>query len=129
MTDPIADMLTRIRNAQLVHKPDVTLPYSKLKNQLAEILKSEGYIAAVETVEEERRQFLHLELKYVSRQPMIREIKRISSPGQRVYVPAKRLPYVFDNMGIAIISTSKGLMTNKQARAQKIGGEVICEVF
>jgi small subunit ribosomal protein S8 len=129
MTDPIADMLTRIRNAQMVQKTDIVLPYSKLKNQLAEILRSEGYIAAVKTTTEENRQWLHLELKYVGKQSQIREIKRISSPGQRVYVPAKRLPYVFDNMGIAIISTSKGLMTNKQARAQKIGGEVICEVF
>lgn len=129
MTDPIADMLTRIRNAQMVQKPDVVLPYSKLKNQLAEILRAEGYIASVKTVDEENRQYLQLELKYDRKQPMIRDIRRISSPGRRVYVPAKRLPYVFDNMGIAIISTSKGLMTNKQARAQKIGGEVICEVF
>ena len=129
MTDPIADMLTRIRNAQLVQKSDMTLPYSKLKNQLAEILRAEGYIAAVKTVTEENRQYLHLELKYENRQAAIRDIKRISSPGRRVYVPAKKLPYVFDNMGIAIISTSKGLMTNRQARKQKIGGEVICEVF
>jgi len=113
----------------MVQKPDLTLPYSKLKNQLAQILRAEGYLVGVDTVTEDKRQYLHLELKYTGRQPMIREIRRISSPGRRVYVPAKRLPYVFDNMGIAIISTSKGLMTNKQARAQKIGGEVICEVF
>lgn len=131
MTDPIADMLTRIRNAQAAKKPEVVMPYSKLKHTLADILASEGYIAAVAVNDGDGsvKKGLTLGLKYSAGKPMIRRIDRISTPGRRVYVGVKKLPYVFDNLGIAIISTSKGLMSNKQARKQRIGGEVICEVF
>lgn len=129
MTDPIADMLTRIRNAQLARLTEIVLPYSKLKQHLAEILLAEGYIGTVTTVDTDGKQNLRLEMKYEGKQPAIREIHRISKPGRRVYVGANRLPYVFDGMGIAIISTSAGLMTNTKAREKKLGGEVICEVF
>ncbi|MCW1930386.1 MAG: 30S ribosomal protein S8 [Candidatus Kerfeldbacteria bacterium] len=129
MTDPIADMLTRLRNAQMVRITDIVLPYSTLKHRLAEILAKEGYVTSVSTAETDGKKELKVALKYSAKEPAIHEIRRISKPGRRVYVGAKRLPYVFDGMGIAIISTSKGLMTNKQAREQKLGGEVICEVF
>lgn len=129
MTDPIADMLTRIRNAQRVRKEFVAVPYSKLKNHLADILKSEGYIAGVELEENLGRKTIQLELKYENAEPVIKELKRVSKPGRRVYVGAKNMPYVFDDLGIAVISTSQGLMTNKQARAKKVGGEVLCEIF
>lgn len=129
MTDPIADMLTRLRNAQMVRITDVVLPYSTLKHRLSEILVKEGYLTAAEVIEVDGKKELKLAMKYVAKEPAIHDIRRVSKPGRRIYVGAKRLPYVFDNMGIAIVSTSKGLMTNKQAREQKLGGEVICEVF
>jgi len=129
MTDPIADMLTRIRNALMVGKGEVRLPYSKMKKRLAEILVEEGYVRSADTVEEEGHPELQIELKYVAKQPAIQMVRRISKPGRRVYVAATGLPYVFDDLGIAIISTSKGLMTNKKARMEKVGGEVICEIF
>lgn len=129
MTDPIADMLTRIRNAQAVQKPEVVLPYSTIKHNIANILSKEGYIGEVKKLEEEGHPELRLVLKYTQNKPVIREIRRISTPGRRVYVNVKRLPYVYDNLGIAIVSTPQGLMTNKEARAKKVGGEVICEIF
>ena len=129
MTDPIADMLTRIRNAQLVRKLEVRLPYSKIKEQIATILSDEGYLQSVNTDEERGKKVLVLKLKYVAKKPVIQHIKRISKPGRRIYVGTKELPYVFDDLGFAIISTSKGLMTNKQARSAKIGGEIVCEIF
>lgn len=129
MMDPISDMLTRIRNAQARRKADVVMPYSKLKNQLAKILVEEGFILSAKEMEEGGHRQLKLELKYVANEPVIRNIRRISKPGRRVYLGSKRLPFVFDDLGIAIVSTSRGLMTNKRARKEKIGGEVICEVF
>ena len=129
MTDPIADMLTRIRNAQRVRKETVEVPYSKLKNHLADILKKEGYISDVAVEENLGRKTIQLELKYENAEPVIKELNRVSKPGRRVYVGAKNIPYVFDDLGIAVISTSQGLMTNKQARAKKVGGEVLCEIF
>lgn len=129
MTDPIADMLTRIRNAQRVRKDFVEVPYSKLKSHLADILKNEGYIAGVDVEENLGRKTIQLELKYENAEPVIKELNRVSKPGRRVYVGAKNIPYVFDDLGIAVISTSQGLMTNKQARAKKVGGEVLCEIF
>lgn len=129
MTDPIADMLTRIRNAQMVLKNEVRMPYSKMKERIAEILASEGYLVAVKKEEAGSRQELVLELKYVEKQPAITMLERVSKPGRRVYVDVKNMPYVYDGLGISIISTSKGLMTNKQAVSNKIGGEVICQVF
>lgn len=129
MTDPIADMLTRMRNAQMLRKPEVALPYSKMKHRIADILSQEGYVRTVEKFDVDGRPLLRIELKYVAKQPAIQHVKRVSSPGHRVYLSSKKLPYVFNNLGIAIISTSKGLMTNKQARTEKVGGEVICEIF
>lgn len=129
MTDPIADMLTRIRNAQAVHKPEVVLPYSSLKHRIADILFNEGYVSQVEEAEDNGRKALRIVLKYVEKEPAIHSLQRVSTPGRRVYVNVKRLPYVFENLGCAIVSTSKGLMTNKEARAKKLGGEVLCKIF
>lgn len=129
MTDPIADMLTRIRNAQMVRKESVSLPYSKMKERIAQILKEEGYVRSVNVSEETGRKEIVIDLKYVERKPAIRELKRVSTPGRRVYANKGNLPFVYDNLGIAIISTSKGVMTNREARKQKVGGEVLCEIF
>ncbi len=129
MTDPIADMLTRIRNAQGVKKTEVILPYSKLKYNLAQILVKENYLKGAEKVDAQGKQNLRLELIYDSQGPVIRALTRVSKPGRRVYANHKGLPYVLNNLGIAVISTSKGLMTNKEARQKKMGGEVICEIY
>jgi small subunit ribosomal protein S8 len=129
MTDPIADMLARLKNAMQVRKPDVVVPFSKLKWQLAQILADEGYVGAVEETKDSGKPEIRIELKYNGNTPIIRHIKRVSTPGRRVYVGADQLPYVYDNLGIAIVSTSQGLMTNKKARSQRIGGEVVCEIF
>lgn len=130
MTDPIADMLTRIRNAQAVHQPTVVLPFSKLKQSLAMILQQENYLAGVEKIEQDGQPALSLTLRYLpDGQSVIRALHRISKPGRRVYTQRKTLPYVQNNFGIAIISTSHGLMTNKQARQKNLGGEVICEIY
>ncbi|MFH1426184.1 MAG: 30S ribosomal protein S8 [Candidatus Kerfeldbacteria bacterium] len=129
MTDPISDMLTRIRNSQDAHKSEVLIPYSKMKHQLADILAEEGYIVSAEKEDGIGRPQIKVVLKYAVNEPAIQTIRRVSKPGRRVYVGAKKLPYVFDNLGIAIISTSQGLMTNNKARGEKLGGEVICEVF
>lgn len=129
MTDPIADMLTRIRNAQRVRKDNVAVPYSKMKHHLADILAKEGYIGGVSVEENLGRKTIQIELKYNNADPVIHTLKRVSTPGRRIYVGSKNLPYVFDDLGIAVISTSQGLMTNKEARAKKIGGEVLCEIF
>lgn len=129
MTDPISDMLTRIRNAQMVRKESVSLPYSKMKERIAHILKEEGYVRSATVSEETGRKEIVIDLKYVERKPAIRELKRVSTPGRRVYAGKGKLPHVYDNLGIAIISTSKGVMTNREARKQKVGGEVLCEIF
>ncbi len=129
MTDPIADMLTRIRNAVAVKKPEVVLPYSKLKFNLAKILQAESYIGKVDKVKNGKFDEIRIELKYNNRGPAIRRIQRVSRPGQRVYVSGKELPRVLNGYGIAILSTSQGIMTNKQARKQKIGGELMCEIW
>ncbi len=129
MTDPIADMLTRIRNAQAVKKAEVILPYSKLKYNLAQILVKENYLKNCEKVDAQGKQSLSLELSYDAQGPVIKSLTRISKPGRRVYANHKELPYVLNNLGIAVVSTSKGLMTNKEARQKKMGGEVICEIY
>ena len=129
MTDPIADMLTRIRNAQLVNKNDVIIPYSKLKLNLANILSKEGYISMAEKIDDAGRPIIKINLKYLDNKGAIRNIKRISKPGRRIYANTKNLPYVLDNLGIAVISTSSGLMTNKEARQKNLGGEIICEIY
>lgn len=130
MTDPIADMLTRIRNAQAVSKARVELPYSKVKHNLANILKGEGFIEDVRKTEQANKPTLTIILKYgTDGSAVIRSMQRISKPGRRVYAQNKQLPYILNNIGIAIISTSRGLMTNKQARKEQLGGEVICEIY
>ncbi len=128
MQDPIADLLTRIRNAQQVGKLTVTLPASKVKLSIAKLLESEGYIAGVETCDSIKKT-MTLTLKYFENKPVISEIARVSRPGLRKYVPMSDLPSVRGGLGIAIVSTSKGLMTDRAARALGVGGEVICTVF
>lgn len=130
MTDPIADFLTRIRNAIQVHKDQVACPRSKLKERLAEILQVEGYIAAVSRHTDSHQGTLVLSLRYDDKNnSAISGLRRVSRPGQRAYVPAKDVPKVRNGLGIAIISTSRGLMTDREARKQGIGGEVLCEVW
>jgi len=129
MTDPIADMLTRVRNALAVKKPEIVLPYSKIKHEIAKILKKEGYITEAEKVED-RFNKLKLALLYrADGQPTFSHIKRVSKPGRRVYVSRDKIPYVLNDLGLAILSTSQGLMTNKQARRAKIGGEIMFEIW
>lgn len=126
MTDPIADMLTRIRNAQLAHQHEVVVPYAKLKYALAQVLEREGWITGLAALEQNTK--LKILLKYDQNQPLITSLKRVSTPGRRVYVSRHQLPNVMNNFGTAIISTPKGLMTSREARKAKLGGEVICEI-
>lgn len=129
ITDPISDMLTRIRNAQMVNKFDLVLPYSNIKFSIAKILEKEGYVSKVEQVTETKFPSIRIELSYKDKKnPAIETIKRISKPGRRVYVKSADLPRVLSDIGIAIISTPNGVMTNKEARSRRLGGEVICEV-
>ncbi len=129
MTDTIADMLTRIRNAVAVKKPEVVLPFSKVKFNIAKILEQENYVGAVTKVKEGSFDVLRIQLKYTDQGPAIRHIRRISKPGQRIYVSGKELPRILSGYGTAIISTSSGVMTNKQAAKQNIGGEFVCEIW
>ncbi len=129
MTDPIADMLTRIRNAQAAHKRFVAIPYSRVKHDIATILHEEGYVAGVVVDADEGRRVLMVDLIYQGKSPRISAIKRISTPGQRVYQSYKRMPNVLNDLGIAVVSTPKGVMTNRRARQEKVGGEVLCEVY
>lgn len=128
LIDPISDMLTRLRNAQAVRKSEVILPFSKLKFSLAKILEREGFVAQVEQTTEAGRPVIRAVLKYNRREPAIHMIKRISKPGRRVYMKNDELPRVLSGLGFSIVSTSNGLMTNKEARARKLGGEVLCEI-
>jgi len=127
-TDPISDFLTRIRNAQNAGHATVSAPGSKLKRALAEILRREGYVEKVEEQADGPRRTLVLTLKYLGKAPYIRSVKRISTPGRRVYRGSKELPRVLSDQGLAIISTSAGLLTNKEARRRKLGGEIVCEI-
>lgn len=129
MTDPITDMLNRIRNAQAVRHPTVNIPFSKLKYEIAKVLAKHGFIEKVEQKGRKTKKIFEITLKYQNDTPFISGLKRISKPGQRIYLPSKKIKKVREGYGIAIISTSKGLMTNKESRRQKIGGEVICEVW
>lgn len=130
MTDPIADFLTRIRNATTVRRETVEAPASKLKRGIAEILKREGFIRDYEFVDDGKQGLLRLYLKYgPNKERVITGLKRISRPGRRVYVRKDQLPKVLGGLGIAIISTSRGLMTDKEARKQGLGGEVICYIW
>ena len=130
MTDPIADMLTRIRNANMVSHPSVSMPASKLKVQLAKLLKEEGFITDYSVKEEGKFKVLEIVLKYDAKnKPIITKLERISKPGLRNYSKAKNLPKVLGGMGIAIVSTSKGLLTDRKARKENLGGEVLCYVY
>lgn len=130
MTDPISDMLARIRNAAMVSKPNVELPRSNMKYTIAKILEKEGYVGGVEEFKDGSKPMLRIELKYLgARQPAFESIKRISKPGRRIYAKATELPNVRHGQGIAVVSTPNGLMTNKDAKKRSLGGEVICEVF
>jgi len=131
VTDSISDMLTRIRNAHLVKHQIVQIPVTKMSLAIATILKEEGFIEDFESYQENKREYLLLSLKYIGkfRKSVISEIKRISKPGLRVYVSSKKLPQVLDNLGIAIMSTPKGVMTNLKAKKLGIGGEVLCHIW
>ncbi|GKU76696.1 30S ribosomal protein S8 [Paenibacillus sp. L3-i20] len=130
MSDPIADMLTRIRNANVVRHETVEMPASKVKKQIAEILKREGFIRDAEYIEDNKQGIIRIFLKYgPSQERVITGLKRISKPGLRVYTQSTEIPRVLGGLGIAIISTSKGIMTDKEARQVKSGGEVVCYVW
>ncbi len=128
MTDPIADMLTRIRNASAINMPEVVIPFSKIKFEVAKILAEEGYIKEANKIEDNYGQIV-VKLKYENDQPAITSIKRVSKVGRRLYVGKDKLPNILNNLGIAIITTSQGIMTNKKAKKLGLGGEVICEVY
>jgi small subunit ribosomal protein S8 len=128
MTDPIADMLTRIRNGQVANKVDVTMPASRVKSAIARVLKDEGYIVDYNTVKEDGKAYMVVILKYYEGKPVIEKIQRASRPGLRVYKGKNEIPRVQNGLGIAIISTSKGVMSDRQARATGEGGEVLCVV-
>ena len=129
LSDPIGDMLSRLRNSQKRNHKKIELPSSKFKTKIAEILKSEGYIIDYEIKSENKKNNLHISLKYNSGNPVISSIERISKPGRRIFSRADSLPKVNNGLGIAIISAPKGVMTDIDARKQKVGGEVICKVF
>ena len=130
MTDPIADMLTRIRNSNSQNHDSVDIPKSRIKQEIAQILLDEGYIKGFEVVEDNKQGLIRVELKYLpNKERVISGIKRISKPGLRIYVNSNEVPKVLGGLGIAILSTSHGLMTDKKAREDKVGGEVICYVW
>jgi len=129
VTDPIADMLTRIRNALTAKHADVKIPTSKVKAAIADILLEEGYIESVEKVEDGVNSYLNITLKYGAGRSVINGLKRVSKPGLRVYANCEELPKVLGGLGIAIISTSKGIMTDKQARIANVGGEVMAYIW
>ena len=128
MIDPISDMLTRIRNANLVKKTEVIIPFSKIKFEVAKILEKEGFVKKVEEIEKNHKQ-IKIELKYKDKKPVIQDLKRISKPGRRIYNGYKKLPKILPSLGIMIVSTPLGLMTHEEAKEKKIGGEVICEIY
>lgn len=130
MTDPIADMLTRIRNAIMVNKDTVEIPSSNMKKAIADILLSEGYVSDVKLVEDGYNGKLLITLKYVGKkQSVINGLQRVSKPGLRTYAGVENMPKVFDGLGIAILSTNKGIMTDRQAKAANVGGEVLCYIW
>ena len=130
MTDPIGDLITRIRNAQQRAKSKVSTPASKLRERVLEVLKTEGYIRGYAAVEHANgRNELEIELKYFDGAPVIREISRVSKPGRRVYASVRNLPRINNGLGVAIVSTPKGVMADHAARESNVGGEVLCKVF
>ena len=133
MSDPIADMLTRMRNAALREHGSVSIPYSRIKKDIAEVLQEEGYIEGFEIVEQKPQNVLRVNLKYLgdrrSRRSMIKKLERVSKPGRRVYVGKGEIPWVLQGMGVAILTTSRGVMTGQKARRLGVGGEVLCKVW
>ena len=128
--DPIGDMITRIRNAQMRQLNKVTVPNSRFRTKILDILKQEGFISNYKSSTDTDKKFnLLVELKYTNGEPVIKEIKRISKPGRRIYAKASSIPKIQNGLGLAIVSTSKGVMTDNEARNQNIGGEIICRVF
>ncbi|MDO8435768.1 MAG: 30S ribosomal protein S8 [bacterium] len=127
--DSVSNMLTQIRNAQAVGKTTVDLPFSNLKHEIAKILAKQGFVEKVEKKGKDVKKTLEIILKYENKKPFIAGLKRVSKPGQRIYIDYRKIKKVKSGYGIAIISTSKGLMTDKEARGQKIGGEVLCEIW
>lgn len=131
MTDPIADMLTRIRNSVMVKKEEVIMPFSNIKFEIGKILEREGFIAKLEKLEnaDHTKNTLRVVLKYKNNEPAIRGLKRVSTPGQRIYKNYRTIPKVLPSLGMLIVSTSDGLMTNKEAKQKHVGGEVLCEIY
>jgi small subunit ribosomal protein S8 len=129
MTDPLGDLLSRIRNAQMRNKSKVSSPSSRLRESVLEVLKNEGYIRGFSVTEREGRSELEIELKYFDGAPVIREIERVSKPGRRVYTSVKNLPRINNGLGVAIVSTPKGVMADHDARDANVGGEILCTVF
>lgn len=129
MTDPITDMLNRIKNAQAAAKDSLTVPYSEFKYEIAKILEKENFISSIEKKGKKANKFFEIVLKYENKIPVISGMKRVSKPGQRIYLPVKDLKKVKGGYGMAIISTPKGLMTNVKARKDKVGGEVLFEIW
>lgn len=130
MTDPIADMLTRIRNALLIERPFVEIPASKLKVGLAAALQREGYIWDYEVVEQSPHDVLRINLKYgPNGERVIQHLARVSTPGRRVYAGAKKAPEVLKGLGVSILSTNQGILSNREAKAKNVGGEILCEVY
>ena len=128
MSDPIADMLTRIRNAQMVEKVSVSMPSSKLKVAIATVLRDEGYIDSFEVKGEKAKPELEIALRYYAGRPVIERIERVSRPGLRVYKASSDIPQVMNGLGVSIVSTSRGVMTDRKARSEGVGGEVLCYV-
>jgi small subunit ribosomal protein S8 len=130
LVDPISDMITRIRNAQMRFSQNVKIPGSKMRERILDVLKKEGFISDYKILSDEsNKPSLHVDLKYNNGLPVIREISRISKPGRRVYAKAETIPRIQNGLGLAIVSTSKGIMSDNEARTQKIGGEIICKVL
>jgi len=130
ISDPLGDMLTRIRNAQMRNRPKVSTPASKLRERVLEVLRDEGYIRGFARVDYQGgKSEIEIELKYFDGQPVIRQIRRISSPGRRVYSSVHDIPTIANGLGVAILSTPKGVMSDSQARRENVGGEVLCSVF
>ncbi len=129
MSDPLGDMLTRIRNAQMRKKSKVTTPGSRLRERVLDVLQAEGYIRGYSQLDLDGKAEIEIELKYYDGQPVIREIERVSRPGRRVYASVKNIPRVSNGLGVSILSTPKGVMSDAEARDQNVGGEVLCRVF
>jgi small subunit ribosomal protein S8 len=129
MNDPLGDLLARIRNAQMRNKGKVSSPNSRLRESVLEVLKTEGYIRGYTVTEREGRSEIEIELKYFDGEPVIREIERISKPGRRVYTSVRNLPRINNGLGVAIVSTPKGVMADHAARDANVGGEILCTVF